>query len=143
MSSDSHAPHRNPTARRVGWTIATLVAFALSALCVAAALLPDDTGHPRIRRVALPPEITACSTDADCALVDRIGCCTCQTGGGQWTVNATQTDALRRFLKHACKNQPACLQIDACRGDLAGVCRNGQCALAIVAPADPDEAPHG
>lgn len=138
MSSDS-----TPAARRAGWTIATLAAFALSALCVAAALMPDDIGKPRIRRVALPADLTACATDADCVVVDRIGCCTCQTGGGQWAISATQTDALRRFLKHACKNQPACLQIDACRHDLAAVCRDAQCRLVITPPGDPAEAPHG
>ena len=127
----------------MGWTLATLVAIALSGLCVAAALMPDDAGHPHVRHVALSAELGACTSDADCVLVDRIGCCTCQTGGAQWAINATQTDALRLFLKHTCKNQPACLQIDACRQDLVATCRDAQCAIQIAPPSGPDEATHG
>jgi hypothetical protein len=122
---------------------AALVACALSALCITVALWPADTEGPRTKRIALPSEISACATDDDCVVVDRIGCCTCQTGGGQWAVNATQTDPLRRFLKHNCKHQPACLQIDACRRDLRATCRGSTCIVEVIPAADADEPAHG
>ena len=142
MPSTDHGS-RSRSETWLGWTLATLVAIALSGLCVAAALIPDDTGHARARRVALPVELSTCTADANCLLVDRIGCCSCQTGGAQWAINATQTDTLRLFLKHTCKNQPACLQIDVCRGDLVAACRDGRCAVEIAPATTIDEAAHG
>ena len=139
-SGDLPAPGRR--SRRIRVVLATLGAFVLSALCVTAAFWPTETESPRRRRVPLPAEIVACAADTDCVVVDRIGCCTCQTGGAQWAVNATQADTLRRFLKHSCKNRPACLQIDACRRDLRAVCRTATCAVE-VAPVESDEPAHG
>jgi hypothetical protein len=131
--------------RSAGWArvaLATLGALALSSLCVTAAFWPTETGGPRTRRIPLPAELVACAVDADCVVVDRIGCCTCSTGGAQWAVNVSQVDALRRFLKHSCKNRPACLQINACRRDLTAVCRAATCTVE-VGPAEVDEPARG
>ena len=127
----------------LAWTLAALIATALSGVCLTLAFLPDETSRPHRRHVALPDALVACATDADCVMVDRIGCCTCQTGGAQWAVATTQTDALRRFLKRACKEQPACLQIDACRRDLAATCRDARCRVAITTAPPADEGGHG
>jgi hypothetical protein len=131
-------PSHRPDLRRdaeggwIAWATATVVAVVLSAAFVAAAFWATETGGPRTYRVQLPAELGRCGTDADCVVVDRIGCCACQTGGAQWAVNANEQDALRRFIKRTCRRQRACIQIETCRRDLAARCDDGACALEIV-----------
>ena len=119
--------------RPMSWRLATTVAVLLSALVVAAPLLSPSEESGRFKRVDLPEDITRCTTDADCALVEKIGCCACRASGASWAINRTQADALRRFLKRNCRGRAACVQVDTCRNDLAPVCRDGRCAARIVA----------
>jgi len=115
------------------WRTATIASFALSVLILAAALYaPEETGK-RAKRFDVPDAILRCAADADCELVDKIGCCACRSGGARWAINRTQEDALRLFLKRACRHRTVCVQLDACQDDLAPACVDGGC-VARIAP---------
>ena len=87
----------------------------------------------RAKRFDVPDAILRCTADADCELVDKIGCCGCRSGGARWAINRTQEDALRLFLKRACRHRTVCVQLDACQDDLAPACVDGGC-VARIAP---------
>ena len=112
----------------VGWGLATVAALACSGLFVGAALLTLGDEGRRFTRLDLPADVTKCKHDADCVLVDQIGCCTCEAGGARWAVSAGHRDTLRRFLKHSCPRPAACLQVDSCRRDLVAACVEHRCA---------------
>ena len=88
------------------WRTATIASFALSGLILAAALYAPEEAGKRAKQFDVPDAILHCAADADCELVDKIGCCACRSGGARWAINRTQEDALRLFLKRAlrCSN---------------------------------------
>ena len=83
----------------------------------------------RIRTLGLPFDVAACKDDGDCGLVNQIGCCPCQAGGGQGAVNPRMRGLLKDFLRHACQGLTACIEVSACRKDLQPRCRYHQCVL--------------
>ncbi len=109
------------------WRLATIGAFGISGVFVALALVPPEEATLHIQRVTLPPAIEKCATDADCVLVDRIGCCECKSGGARWAINGAQRDELRRFLKRSCGRRAVCLRLDTCEDDLVPACAAGHC----------------
>ena len=127
MTDDSPIPE--PTTR--GWWRATVAAILLSGACLALAFVSLADNGMRIDRVDLPEEIARCAGDADCVLVDRIGCCACQSGGARWAINKDAGDALRRFLKHTCRASGTCVQVNACRDDLAPSCVDQHCVATV------------
>ena len=113
--------------------MATLASFSLSGLILAAALYaPEDTGK-RAKRFDVPDAILQCAADADCELVDKIGCCSCRSSGARWAINRTGADALRLFLKRTCRHRTVCVQLEACQDDLVPACVEGRC-VARIAP---------
>ena len=114
------------------WRTATIAAFALSGLILAAALYAPEEAGKRAKQFDVPDAILRCAVDADCELVDKIGCCTCRSGGARWAINRTQEDALRLFLKRTCRHRTVCVQLDACQNDLAPACIGGGCVARIV-----------
>ncbi len=115
------------------WRTATIASFALSGLILAAALYAPEEAGKRAKQFDVPDAILHCAADADCELVDKIGCCTCRSGGARWAINRTQEDALRLFLKRTCRHRTVCVQLDACQDDLAPACVDGGC-VARIAP---------
>jgi hypothetical protein len=83
----------------------------------------------RLTTVVLPPEITACAKDEDCGLSNMIGCCPCETGGGQGAINQGMGPQLKAFLHRACRKGVPCVNVFSCRDDLAPVCKHGRCKL--------------
>ena len=116
------------------WRLATIATLLLTGLLVAVVLfsLREEDFKTKIERVDLPPEIGRCTTDADCVLVDKIGCCPCSSGGARWAINTEETEALRRLLKHACRESGICVRADTCRTDLAPACVEGRCVAKII-----------
>ena len=92
----------------------------------------------RTRTMTLPFDIAACDDDGDCGLVNQIGCCPCEAGGGQGAVNPRMRSLLRDFLDHACRRRPTCIDVSTCRTDLEPHCQEHECVL--VAPANRPEA---
>ena len=113
------------------WRTATFASFALSGLILAAALYAPEEAGKRAKQFDVPDAILHCAADADCELVDKIGCCTCRSGGARWAINRTQEDALRLFLKRTCRHRTVCVQLDACQDDLAPACVDGGCVARI------------
>jgi len=113
------------------WRTATIASFALSGLILAAALYAPEEAGKRAKQFDVPDAILHCAADADCELVDKIGCCTCRSGGARWAINRTQEDALRLFLKRACRHRTVCVQLDACQDDLVPACVEGGCVARI------------
>ena len=144
-SRDRSAP---PGRRGRSWRTATIASFVLSGLILAAALYAPEEELKRAKRFDVPPAVFHCEADADCELVDKIGCCSCKSGGARGAINRTQEDALRLFLKRACRHRTVCVQLDACPDDLAAACVAGQCVAQIaprgdsepLAPSAPAEA---
>ena len=120
------------------WRTATIASFALSGLILAAALYAPEEAGKRAKQFDVPDAILHCAADADCELVDKIGCCTCRSGGARWAINRTQEDALRLFLKRTCRHRTVCVQLDACQDDLAPACIDARC-VAQIAPPPPAE----
>jgi len=108
---------------------ATIVALLLSVGLLGLAVISQDDGKIHLERKAMPEEIQRCTADADCILVDKIGCCACQSAGAQGAINSTQTDGLRRFLKRACRSKGVCVSVDTCQKDLAPACVDGRCIV--------------
>src|SRR5512134_102659 len=95
--------------------IAIVVALVVTAAMVVLGLMSFHEGTAKTRPVVPPFDVFWCEKDADCAKVDRIGCCPCEQGGGQTAVNQWRLDDLRRFLKQACRPGQVCVQVDLCR----------------------------
>jgi len=114
------------------WRRATISAVVLSAMLVAVALfsLEPDTLHAK--RVDVPPEVIRCAADAECMIVDRIGCCPCRSGGARWAINRDAEQTLRRFLKRACRPSAVCVQLNTCRDDLMPACVDGRCIVRVA-----------
>ena len=85
----------------------------------------------RTTTFVIPADITACESDDDCGVVDQIGCCPCEAGGGQGAINKRMRPRLKGFLRRACGQRPACVLVRACRTDLRPVCVDGGCALTV------------
>jgi|ERR1043166_2180999 hypothetical protein len=117
--------------RKRSWRGATIVALLLSAGLLGLAVISQDDGKIRLERKAMPEEIQRCTADADCTLVDKIGCCDCQSGGARGAINTTQRDALRRFLKLSCRHRAVCVRIDTCQRDLVPACSAGRCVASV------------
>ena len=62
------------------WRRPTLAACGLTAMLVAVALVSLEPESLRAKRVDVPPDVARCAADAECMLVDRIGCCPCRSG---------------------------------------------------------------
>src|SRR5437867_3578047 len=118
--------------KKRSWFGATITAFVRTGALVALAVVSEEDGKIHIERVAMPEQLQRCSADTDCILVDRISCCACQAAGAQGAINSTQEDALRRFLKVACRNRGVCVSVDTCQGDLATACVEGRCIVRAV-----------
>src|SRR5262245_46144140 len=96
----------------------------------------------RTTTFVIPADITACETDDDCGVVDQIGCCPCEAGGGQAAVNKRMRARLKGFLRRACGQRPACVAVATCRTDLNTACVEGGCVLTpgrAVVSAEPGE----
>ena len=129
-----------PSQGRRSWRTATIVAFLLSGLILAAALYAPEEELKRAKRFDMPAEVLHCEADADCELVDKIGCCSCKSGGIRWAINRTQEDALRRFLKRTCRHRTVCVQLESCPDDVAPACVAGRCVVQ-AAPRGDSEPP--
>lgn len=105
-----------------------IVSFLL--LCTTMALLAGFYRRTaRTRTLLLPFDIASCDDDGDCGLVNQIGCCPCEAGGGQGAVNPHMRGLLKDFLRHACQGRNACVEVSTCRTDLEAHCRNHTCVL--------------
>jgi len=111
---------------RIGGTIAALLA---SAILLGLGLMSFHKGTAATKPVVLPFDSFWCAGDADCTVVERIGCCACSEGGAQGAVNRWHTDDLRLFLKSACRPRPVCIQLDLCRHDMKAICEERTCRL--------------
>ena len=83
----------------------------------------------RTRTLVLPFDVAACDDDGDCGLVNQIGCCACEAGGGQGAVNPHMRGLLKDFIRHACRERTACIEVSTCRTDLEPYCRDHECVL--------------
>jgi len=83
----------------------------------------------RTRPVVLPFEVFWCAKDEDCSVVEQIGCCPCDQGGGQAAVTRWRRDDLRRFLKRACDRDEVCVQVDVCCDGVRARCIKRRCTL--------------
>jgi hypothetical protein len=88
----------------------------------------------RTRTMTIPFDVAACDEDSDCGIVNQIGCCPCESGGGQGAVNPHMRGLLKDFINHACRQRTPCIDVSACRTDLEPHCRDHECVL--VGPAD-------
>ena len=127
-----------PGGRGRTWRTATIASFVLSGLILAAAFYAPEEGATRAKRFDVPAAILRCEADAECELVDKIGCCSCKSGGARWAINRTQEDALRLFLKRTCRHRTVCVQLDSCPDDLAPACVAGRCAAQIAPREEPE-----
>jgi hypothetical protein len=114
------------------WRRATILACVASLMLVSVALVSLGGDGFSIKRIEVPTEITQCAGDSECVLVNKIGCCPCQSGGAQWSINKDAADMLRRFLKRTCRKSAVCTRINACRDDLAPACVSGRCITKIA-----------
>ncbi len=112
--------------KRLGITVAALF---VSAGLLVAALSSFTTRTARIVPIVPPFDLFWCQKDADCALIDRIGCCPCEQGGAQGAVTEWHRDEFRLFLKSACKPPPKCVQVDMCRTDMTARCVDRRCRM--------------
>lgn len=112
-------------------------ALLASAIIVVIGLRSFHTETGRTRPVVLPFEVFWCEKDADCSVVDRIGCCLCSEGGAQAAVTEWRRDDLRRFLKKACRPAQVCVQVDLCDASLVARCVDRQCQLAPATSVTP------
>lgn len=134
----------------MGSRLAIILALLTSAAFVGLGLMSFHQEAAKIRPIVFPWDIFWCDSDDDCLVVDKIGCCGCSQGGGQAAVSHTHAAELRRFLRHACHGQQACVAIDVCRKDLQSRCVARQCTLVSlnegppmsIAPAVVQAAPH-
>ena len=108
---------------------ATVVALGLSATMLTLALMSFSHGTAKTLPIGPPFDLFWCQDDDDCAVVERIGCCPCDQGGGQGAVTSWHRDDLRLFLKSACKPAQKCVQVDLCRKDVTSRCVDRRCRL--------------
>jgi hypothetical protein len=126
MMLDSDAP------RPRSWRRATLVACGVTAMLVAGAFFSLEPESLRAKRIDVPVDVTRCAADAECVLVDRIGCCPCRSGGARWAINRDAEGTLRRFLKRTCRPSAVCVQVNTCRDDVVPACVDGRCAARVA-----------
>ena len=107
----------------------TIVALLTSAVLLGLGLVSFHHGTAATKPVVLPFDSFWCAKDDDCAIVERIGCCSCSEGGAQGAVTKWHTNELRLFLKSACRPRPVCIQLDLCRTDVKAVCDRHTCRL--------------
>lgn len=110
---------------------APVVALLATAVLVTLGVRSFSAGTARTRPVVLPFEVLWCAKDEDCAVVSRIGCCSCREGGAQAAITSWRRDELRRFLKQACGRNQVCIQVDVCRSDVRARCVDRRCTLAL------------
>lgn len=116
-----------------------------SATLLGLGLVSFHHGTAATKPVVLPFDSFWCAKDEDCAIVERIGCCSCSEGGAQGAVTRWHTDELRLFLKSACRPRPVCVKLDLCRNDVKAVCESHACRLVpdrSVGQASGDELPN-
>jgi len=114
------------------WRRPTLAACGLTAMLVAVALVSLEPESLRAKRVDVPADVARCAADAECMLVDRIGCCPCRSGGARWAINRDGEETLRRFLKRTCRRSAVCVQVNTCRDDLVPACVDGRCTARVA-----------
>jgi hypothetical protein len=102
----------------------------LTLLVLSLALSSFYKATSRVKTLVIPPDVTSCSEDEDCGLTDQIGCCPCESGGGQAAVNKRMRRQLKAFLQGACHKRVPCVDVSACRSDLTPVCRDNVCTVA-------------
>jgi len=107
------------------WLIAALISAAL----LSSVMYSFYDKTVKSKPVIPPYDIFWCSTDDQCSVVDRIGCCTCEESGGQAAVTRWHRDDLRLFLKKACRPRQVCVQVDVCRNDVQAKCIKRRCQL--------------
>ncbi len=112
-----------------GRMVAVVVALLASAVLLLMGVFEFQEKTGRIKPVVPPYDIFWCATDAQCTVVDRIGCCPCDQGGAQAAVTTWHKDELRLFLKSACKPPPVCVQVDLCRAKVRAKCVKRRCQL--------------
>ena len=83
----------------------------------------------RVKTLVIPPDVTSCSKDEDCGVTNQIGCCPCETSGGQAAVNKRMRPQLKAFLQGACRKRVPCVDVSACRSDLTPVCWDNVCTV--------------
>jgi hypothetical protein len=110
-------------------SIVLIAALLASAALVALGTYSFHEETARSKPVVLPFEVLWCAEDSDCAVVDRIGCCSCSQGGAQAAVTVWRRDELRRFLKKACEPEQICVQLNLCRSDVEARCVERHCTL--------------
>ncbi len=113
--------------------LALLVALFTTVLFVGLGVVRFHEETATHRPVVPPYEIFWCQTDEDCAVVDRMGCCSCREGGAHAAVTKWRRDDLEDFLEGACRPMSAqvCVQVDLCRRDLVAKCEDRRCTLAV------------
>lgn len=97
-------------------------------------VLFERSGH-KARTITLPHDLQYCDEDEECGIVNQIGCCPCEFGGTQGTVNRDNRMRLKAFLRQACSSGVACIDIASCRDDLRAVCKRHRCRLALPSEA--------
>lgn len=113
------------------WRVPTLAAFALTAILMTIALLSFEEETIHLKPTQLPASIQRCNDDAECVLVDQIGCCPCKSGGSRGAIAVTASDELRRFLKRTCRGRAVCVRVDTCHYDLVPACVAGRCVVRV------------
>ena len=91
----------------------------------------------RTTTFVIPADVTDCDNDGDCGVVEQIGCCPCDAGGGQGAINKHMRARLKAFLRRACGHKATCVNVRTCRPDLQPVCAGGGCALTASGGAAP------
>src|SRR5256712_9558496 len=109
------------------WRRPPLAACGLTAMLVAVALVSLEPESLRAKRVDVPADVARCAADAECMLVDRIGCCPCRSGGARWAINRDGEETLRRFLKRTCRRAALCVQGNTRPRGLLAACGDGRC----------------
>ena len=104
-------------------------ALLLSALLVGLGVMSFHHETAKSRPVVVPFEMFWCAKDDDCAVVSKIGCCSCREGGAQAAVTRWRQDDLRRFPKKACRPAQVCVQTNLCRAEVEARCIKRRCTL--------------
>ena len=111
--------------------LSILAALFATVLLVALGIVRFHEETATYRPVVPPYELFWCAKNEDCAVVDRIGCCSCRDGGAQAAVTAWRRDDLDEFLDSACQPlaQQVCVQLDLCRDGLSAECKDRRCRV--------------
>ena len=115
--------------------IRLLLALFASCAFVFVGISTFKKGTARSRPIVPPYDVFWCAENDDCIVIDQIGCCPCEQGGGQAAITAWHKDDLRRFIKKACRpwDKQVCMQVDTCDKHVESICKDRRCRLVHTA----------